>query len=720
MFRHCSKFPFGIVTKSGVQRQYYVRFYKTTAYNRDKSKQTEQKECPKEGSGRGFYYTLGAVVLGTGAVVAYAKHDPEFRAWLNDNVPGSDGFIAFITAEETSHIDYLVRYIKKLKQMVWNEIMNMISSGGDSKLKKKDELGPCDSKGEPYVPPPSPFKPLAEKEEPPKQEQKPVADALKDKAKEKAEVVIKQVVDDLHPTNLANLESAINKAAAAAIRAYTEAVCILREHAEDIYILVEESVDKVDPKIWPHIKQKGEERERLIKDAEKNAKEAVSRINILKDYLQDPKLPGGEDVRERAKKNLDKVLADIDDAKKIFENERAKVAVTDKYWNKVQEARKHFAEELEILFPNVRLSERNMKLAEGEIDLFILYAFQNILYYQKELTKLDTVSALRLQQALEDVKKQADPDLTEECVEQEIDKVKRKYGLEFQKRMLMLRAECERNMRLQMKRQAEAHADHLMEAMQMKEKEMERKLRREMEERLLEEKNKFKEEIAAMVGRLRGMDDAMRTRASQDKKAQQSQILWSACQSLEAALRAPAKCDRSIEETMRPLQSEVNAISKASVPGDELVEVVIKSLPAEVTSRGVYNDIALKERFLNVERVAKRVALLPEGGASLPLMLLSYLQSLFIITPANPIPAYELANEPFEPGKFNTFDILQRARYWMDRGDFFQALRYMNLLEGAPRVVASEWMREARIYLETLQAARALMAHASAAGLSYS
>ncbi|XP_073971410.1 inner membrane mitochondrial protein mitofilin isoform X1 [Rhodnius prolixus] len=716
MFRHCSKFPFGTVTKSGVQRQYHVRFYKTTSYNRDKSKQ-EQKECPKDGSGRGFYYSLGAVVLGTGAVVAYAKHDPEFRAWLSDNVPGSDGFIAFVTAEETSHIDYLVRYIKKLKQRVWNEIMNMISSsnGPDESKSKKVELGPCDSKGQPYVPPESTFQPLADSE--PKEEaKKPVEDAAKEKAEEEAA----KAVDALHPTSLASLEKEINNAATAAIQAFKEAVCILRDHAESVYSLVEQSVEKADPRIWSQLKKKGEEKERLIRDAENNANEAIQRINELKSFLDDPKLPGGPTVRERAKQNLDKLLTDIEDAKGVFERERAKVAVTDKYWDKVQEARKHFAEELEILFPNVRLSERNMKLAEGEIDLFILYAFQNILYYQKELTKLDTVSALRLKQALDDVKKNTDVDLTEECVEQEIEKVKRKYGLEFQKRMLMLRAECERNMRQQMKRQAEAHADHLEEAMEMKEKEMERKMRREMEDKLIEEKNKFKEEIAAMVGRLRGMDDAMKTRATQDQRAQQSQVLWSACQSLEAALRAPARCEKPIHETLRPLQSEVNAISKAAAPGDELVEVVIKSLPAEVTARGVYNDMSLKERFLNVERVAKRVALLPEGGASLPLMLLSYLQSLFIITPANPIPAYELANEPFEPAKFNTFDILQRARYWLDRGDFFQALRYMNLLEGAPRVVASEWMREARIYLETLQAAKALMAHASAAGLSYS
>lgn len=41
----------------------------------------------------------------------------------------------------------------------------------------------------------------------------------------------------------------------------------------------------------------------------------------------------------------------------------------------------------------------------------------------------------------------------------------------------------------------------------------------------------------------------------------------------------------------------------------------------------------------------------------------------------------------------------------------------MNLLKGASRSVACEWMKETRILLETQQAAETLMAHAVAGGL---
>lgn len=58
-------------------------------------------------------------------------------------------------------------------------------------------------------------------------------------------------------------------------------------------------------------------------------------------------------------------------------------------------------------------------------------------------------------------------------------------------------------------------------------------------------------------------------------------------------------------------------------------------------------------------------------------------------------------------------------RYWLDRGDFKMTLRYMNLLKGASRSVANDWMKEVRILLETQQAIDILLAYAGAAGLMY-
>ena len=42
-----------------------------------------------------------------------------------------------------------------------------------------------------------------------------------------------------------------------------------------------------------------------------------------------------------------------------------------------------------------------------------------------------------------------------------------------------------------------------------------------------------------------------------------------------------------------------------------------------------------------------------------------------------------------------------------------QALRYMNLLKGEPQHVASDWLHDLRVHLETVQAAKAILTYAA-------
>ncbi|XP_014271776.1 MICOS complex subunit Mic60 [Halyomorpha halys] len=717
MFRHSVKFPLSIVRKYPlyVERQYVVRLYRTSAPVYRKQIEGQKEECPQEKSGKLFYYTLGAVIIGTGAVVAYAKHDEDFRALLREYVPGSDEFISFITAEETSPIDYLLRVISDLAASLKREVMTMFGQESGKK-----ELPPCDDKQQPYVPPKPIFKDMNLKGD--KTDEKRIYVKKPDGEVDITPVPdtsIPKSGDSLNPRDLKELEEAINDASTVAVKTYTDAICALRDLAEDIYQLVDSSIESVDSRIWSKIKKKTEERERLIAEADMALKTATENSKKFRAMLDDPAFPGDEDTKNAVKRSIRRNSDAVVNAKKTYEQEVKRASITEKYWSKVLEARKNFNDEIETLFPNVRINDKKANFNEGEMDLFFLYTYQMVLFYQKELNKLDTLGNLRLIQALEQ-SKLGDPLAIDAAIEQEVDKERRKIGLEFQKRLLNVKVDCEKAMRVQLKRQAEAHSDHLAEVVDMKEKELDRKMNRMLDEKLHEERMKFKEEVAAMVARLRGIDDVMKCRAASDRKARASQALWAACQALEAALRGPGGSVPPAEEVMKPLENEVNLILKAGAPDDEMVDAVVASIPQEARLRGVYPDSVLRNRFLNVERVAKRVALLPDGGASLPIMLLSYIQSFFIINPANPIPPKELANQPVEVGKFNTFEILQRARYWVDRGDFAQALRYMLLLEGAPHVVAKDWINETRIFLETQQAAIALMAHASAAGLAYS
>lgn len=153
--------------------------------------------------------------------------------------------------------------------------------------------------------------------------------------------------------------------------------------------------------------------------------------------------------------------------------------------------------------------------------------------------------------------------------------------------------------------------------------------------------------------------------------------------------------------------------------GDELVKVVLDGVPAEAKTRGVYPEEALRERFVKVEQLARRCAIVPAENATLPTYLLSFVQSAFILTPSSVLTAAELRDEPVDVSHFDTYDILNRAKYFMERGDLVQTLKYMNLLQGQPRKIAADWLKEARLLLETQQATNILMAHAATSGLSF-
>lgn len=69
-------------------------------------------------------------------------------------------------------------------------------------------------------------------------------------------------------------------------------------------------------------------------------------------------------------------------------------------------------------------------------------------------------------------------------------------------------ADCE--MREALKRQSQTFADHLAEAIEARAKEIERELTRVFDEQLESERCKFKYQLATMVGRLKGLDHAIK------------------------------------------------------------------------------------------------------------------------------------------------------------------------------------------------------------------
>lgn len=682
-----------------------------------------------------------------GGVVTYAKYDNEFRKTLVSNVPALEPVLKVLLQEENP-LDDVTKKLDEISSTIsgYTSSITGFFTGGESEkpAEKKVDLPPITRSKSVHVPVPSPPlpkpEPIVEKSAPAPPKSAPVVEKPKPAAATPAPkpaapkaaapaaaaaaatpAATPKPIAASHgeevPKSISELERQIDIAAATAIKEYGKAVQVLKAYTEEVKKVVDESVDKLDTSSWVLLRNRTSARDSALKAAEDAAEDARENIEKLHRLLDSKDIKCSDELKGKARENIAAYLEHLKKAKEDVYKARDLANYGEKYWKNVESARNFFIDEIESLFPGINLAEKKLNISKDDLDLFIVHAFTQVVAHQKELQKLQIEGDQQLKRALEAVRGSDQSEAVKSQLEYEIAKERRELNLQNQRKLLAIRAELERDLRNQMKRQSEAHTDHLTDALAQKEVEMKRKFQRELDEKITTEQAAYKLQLAAMLGKLKGMDAALKERADAEKSAHQAQALWGACQSLWASIRS-GQPGKSWREQLRPLQDEISAVGRAA-EGDELVGVVLKGLPEKAKGRGVYPEDALRERFIKVEEVARRLALIPAEGARLPMYFLSYLQAALIARPDVPISKDELENKPFDFSKLDTYDILNRARYWLDRGDLVKTVQYVNLLQGAPRKAALDWLNEARLLLETQQAASTLMAHAASSGVRF-
>ena len=198
-------------------------------------------------------------------------------------------------------------------------------------------------------------------------------------------------------------------------------------------------------------------------------------------------------------------------------------------------------------------------------------------------------------------------------------------------------------------------------------------------------------------------------RAERQRSGQFARELWVACRTLLSVIKHGHSSAAAGKDEPTPIGAELGAVRDA---GSEypIVHVALSTLSARAFSRGVYTADALRSRFDRVRRVARRVAMIGDSGGTLPRYILSYVQSFFVLRST-------VARDADDASEMSVFALLDSAADCLKCGNIEQAVRYVNQLRGEPRRVAAEWLNEARILLETVQAAELLLAFASANGL---
>ena len=132
--------------------------------------------------------------------------------------------------------------------------------------------------------------------------------------------------------------------------------------------------------------------------------------------------------------------------------------------------------------------------------------------------------------------------------------------------------------------------------------------------------------------------------------------------------------------------------------GNCFILAVLDSIPQEAvdSKHGIQSKAGLQQRFKKVKRVCKQVALIPETGGGLGTYALSYLNYMLTFDLWHQVDSQKYP--------LDTFELLQVVDVLLEQGNVEGAIRLVNCLQGEPKRVAQDWLRDAQLHLETKQA----------------
>ncbi|EDV22939.1 uncharacterized protein TRIADDRAFT_28229, partial [Trichoplax adhaerens] len=259
--------------------------------------------------------------------------------------------------------------------------------------------------------------------------------------------------------------------------------------------------------------------------------------------------------------------------------------------------------------------------------------------------------------------------------------------------IIELQNDFEIDLRRQLQRQSAAHSDHLQQTLQEQAGSLEEKWSHETANRISELEKKHHLELKAVLSRLHGIEHAIVEKSELLQKGKQAQELWLACQSLDAALSTDVT-----DNITCPLKEHFLTVEKL-LDDEPLANIVLQIIPKVAIERGVYTEEGLMQRFVRVKKIAQRVNLVGEERVGLLTYALSYFQSILMLNVKPNLDVKEI-----NPKDMDTYKLLAYADHYLFHGELEQAVRFVNQLRGEPRRVASDWLREARLLLETRQA----------------
>uniref|UniRef100_A0A8C9TBC3 MICOS complex subunit MIC60 n=1 Tax=Scleropages formosus TaxID=113540 RepID=A0A8C9TBC3_SCLFO len=634
---------------------------------------------------------------GLGGTILYAKWDPKFRANVEKSVPYSEQLFQMTLGPPASPAPLPKKAVSAPRH---REYINS----------HIDNLGPASECVECKHEAPS-----AVKERP--AEEVAVRLALQDQAEQ-------DVLASLSTT----LEEALGRTAKVtlqAVEAQDAAVQAICTHTQKLKEAMEDSEVINGPHQkstqWSALESALKERSKCVDNAADALQKARSELENLRGVIAAAKkssVPGARAHILAAEENLHRMSVDLDNKVSKVQSAQTEAKIISQYSELVREAKTQFQKELNSITPDIQGGWKGLtgKLTADDLNSLIAHAHRRIDQLNRELAEQRVREQLRIETALEQQRLE-DKKALDGAVAAALERRREEVRLEQERKVEEVREVMEAEMRTQLRRQAAAHTDHLRDVLKVQEQELRAEAQESLNRKLVEQEtefrrmnqqqiNAFTQDVNTAFARLKGMEDAIDSHAVAEEEARRAHQLWLAVEALGYTLKTAAA-----EAPTEPLAGAVQAI-RDSCGENEFAQALATALPEESLQRGVYSEASLRARFYSIRKLARRVAMIDETRNSLYQYFLSYLQSVLLFEPEQVAPPAKLS-----PDDMDTFKLLSYATYCIEHGDLELAAKFVNQLRGESRRVAQDWLKEARLTLETRQIVSLLSAYANAVGL---
>jgi len=474
-----------------------------------------------------------------------------------------------------------------------------------------------------------------------------------------------------------------------------------------------------DEDAWTQMFQAAQSKSDKAKSVELKESEALLAITKVMDNIADCRKNdecSDNSELDKAEESANLMIYHLDQAKAKVEAVETEAVAMEKFRDIVEAGKEEFHKEMASIMPDVELGEKSGKLSEYELNMFITHAYKKVLFLQQEVAKQQTLEQAKLSKALEIQKREIET-IAMQHKEEELGKQAREMKEDQDKKISKIRKEAEEQQSSHLKRQAAAHTDHVNDMLAIQKEEMNRRHEHQLEEQASDMKKAHTDTLTSLSASLSGLTTALEARSSSDGSSLAAQSLWLACNTLKNTVNAGNIDAATWDEKLKPLIEEVGQVKLVAGNGDEFTSAILGSLSPVALERGVFTEDSLKEKFCKVERVARQVASIGEEGGSLLAFGLSYLQSLLMVDISKRAPTETL--EKMDLSAISATDLINLARHNLDRGNLAQAVQLMSQLKGEPGRVATDWLDEARLTLETQQAVEALLVYSQANSCKY-